>query len=231
LADDEGRLQELPQWIIGEVFPTDEDVTPGVLREWLGELAGAGLIIRYDVGGEHYIQCHDFTDHQVINKARPSEIPAPSAESITASTSPVEVPEDSHLEGEREEEKEGKGNSDADAPDAPLSELLADLVATNDPDGKRPTVSKAWIEAEDRMLRLDGRKPKEAERLIRWTQNDEFWRGNVRSMPKFREKYGQLYLAAVEDSKKRKAKGSPGMAQAHRFAEKARQAEAAEAAA
>jgi hypothetical protein len=109
--------------------------------------------------------------------------------------------------------------------------LLANLVAGNDPNGKRPSVSKTWIEAEDRMLRLDGRNPVEAERLIRWTQNDTFWRANVRSMPKFREKYAQLYLAAVEDSKKRKPKGSPGMSQAHRFAEKAREAEAQEAAA
>ena len=114
----------------------------------------------------------------------------------------------------------------ATAPSSPLSELLADLVAENDPDGKRPSISKEWIEAEDRMLRLDCRKPKEAERLIRWTQSDDFWRGNVRSMPTFRRQYGQLYLAAVKDSKKR---GSPGMANAHRLAEKARAAEAAEA--
>lgn len=76
LADDEGRLQELPQWIIGEVFPTDEDVTPVVLREWLGSLHDAGLITRYEVAGEAYIECHDFRAHQVINKPRESLIPA-----------------------------------------------------------------------------------------------------------------------------------------------------------
>ena len=76
LADDEGRLQELPQWIIGEVFPTDEDVTPVVLREWLGSLHDAGLIVRYEVAGEAYIQCHDFGAHQVINKPKTSLIPA-----------------------------------------------------------------------------------------------------------------------------------------------------------
>ena len=112
---------------------------------------------------------------------------------------------------------------------APLSHLLADLVAENDPSGKRPNVSKRWADAERLLVEKDGRRPEEAERLIRWTQNDEFWRGNVLSMPKFREKYGQLYQAAVKDANKRQPKGSPGMQQAHRFAEKARQAQAEEA--
>lgn len=114
--------------------------------------------------------------------------------------------------------------------DAPLSHLLADLIAENDPNGKRPTVGQGWATEEDRMLRLDSRSPEEAERLIRWTQADSFWRGNVLSMPKFREKYGQLYNAAVDDAKKRKGKGDQrGMAQAERFAERARQAEEEEA--
>jgi hypothetical protein len=226
LADDEGRLQELPQWIIGEVFPTDEDVTPVVLREWLGSLHDAGLITRYEARGERYIECHDFIDHQVINKPRPSEIPAPDAALSDSRTSPVVLPDDSLPEREGKGNGSGKGmESDVGTPDAPLSNLLADLVAANDPNGKRPSVGEAWTTAEDRMLRIDERDPVEAERLIRWTQANEFWRGNVRSMTTFREKYGQLYLAAVEDKKKRQG---GGMAAAERLAEKARQARAAE---
>lgn len=226
LADDEGRLQELPQWIIGEVFPTDEDVTTVVLREWLGSLHVAGLITRYEVDGEAYIQCNNFREHQVINKPRESEIPAPQAESEPSRTPTVVLPEDYRLERKGTGKgKEEEGKSDVDTPDAPLSELLADLIAANDPNGKRPTVTGAWAVAEDRMLRLDGRNPVEAERLIRWTQRDEFWKGNVLSMPKFREKYTQLYHAASKGSRQ------PGMDNARRLAqlaeEEARKEEAA----
>lgn len=225
LADDEGRLQELPQWIIGEVFPTDEDVSPGLLREWLHELSSAGLISRYEVAGERYIECYAFSEHQVISHPRPSTLPPLSqADCEDSRNAPVIVHDSYCQEGNREGNREqGTGKSDVDTPDAPLSELLAELVAANDPNGKRPNVSLAWVEAEDRMLRLDGRKPAEAERLIRWTQANDFWRANVRSMPKFREKYGQLYLAAVEDTKKRNGKTPPGIANAHRLAEKARE--------
>ncbi len=125
LADDEGRLQELPQWIIGEVFPTDEDVTPVLLREWLGELQGAGLIVRYEVDGEAYIQCHDFNDHQVINKPKASEIPAPPAGEEESGSAPVLVPDDS----DPEVEGEGKGEKEEETTAADVIVRRLDHVA------------------------------------------------------------------------------------------------------
>ncbi|MBN8866009.1 MAG: hypothetical protein J0H98_00500 [Solirubrobacterales bacterium] len=112
LADDEGRLQELPNAIIGEIFPTDDDVTTVVLREWLGELQVAGMIVRYSIDGEDYIQCHDFGDHQVINKPRPSELPPPPEPKATDSgTAPVELRDYSRgeEEGKRNKEWNGRG--------------------------------------------------------------------------------------------------------------------------
>jgi hypothetical protein len=111
----------------------------------------------------------------------------------------------------QEKTRQEKTEESPQRADAPLSHLLADLVAENDPNGKRPNVTKRWAEEEDRLIRLDARKPEEAERLIRWTQADSFWRGNVLSMPKFREKYGQLYQAAVEDSQKRNGRRGPAV--------------------
>lgn len=133
LADDEGRLQELPQWIIGEVFPTDEDVTPVVLREWLGELEREGLIVRYEADGESYIQCHNFREHQVINKPKASEIPPPNADPGDSRTSTGQLPDDSRPEEEVEEEKEGKGNAEGegDASPAEFASVLARLDAVS----------------------------------------------------------------------------------------------------
>lgn len=125
LADDEGRLQELPQWIIGEVFPTDEDVTPVLLREWLGELQEVGLIARYEVDDEAYIQCHDFTDHQVINKAKPSEIPPPPAEFGDSSSAPVQLRDTSAPEVEVE--REGEQGREEDAPAGAHQQIIGRL--------------------------------------------------------------------------------------------------------
>lgn len=204
LADDEGRLQELVPWIIGAVFPADEDVTPVVLREWLQELSDAGLIQRYEVDGEAYIACHDFSAHQVINKKRPSELPPPpkglnKPDQEASRPAPVPLPDQDGSPttrkgtGKGREQGTGKGVV-ASRDDAPLSHLLADLVAFNG--SKRPTIGKGWLDAERLLLERDGRDPGEAERLIRWCQSDEFWRGNVLSMPKFREQYDRLRLQA-----------------------------------
>jgi hypothetical protein len=85
-----------------------------------------------------------------------------------------------------------KAPLDATAAQAPLSFLLADLIASNG--GRRPRIGQKWIAAERLLLERDGRDRSEAERLIRWCQADEFWRCNVLSMAKFREKYDQLRL-------------------------------------
>ena len=70
--------------------------------------------------------------------------------------------------------------------------LLAGLVEANG--AKRPAVTKAWLDAARLLLEGDGRPFDEAERLLRWCQADPFWRANILSLPKFRDKYDQLRL-------------------------------------
>lgn len=83
-----------------------------------------------------------------------------------------------------------------------LCSLLADLVETNG--SKRPTITKAWRDAARLMLDRDGREPEKVRNLLRWSQADGFWRKNILSMPKFRQRYDQLRLAALEEWDKRK---------------------------
>ena len=46
------------------------------------------------------------------------------------------------------------------------------------------------------MLDSDGRTEREVMGAIDWSQNHEFWRANILSMPKLREKYDQLFMQA-----------------------------------
>jgi hypothetical protein len=136
LADDEGRLQELPQWIIGEVYPDDEDVSPGTLREWLQELSNAGLIHRYEVSGERYIQCHDFNDHQAISHPRKSDLPPlEQADSAPSAKPPGTLPEPSAQEGKgMEGNREGNGNPKGDLPNRICSILQGGLNTLDEND-------------------------------------------------------------------------------------------------
>lgn len=100
-----------------------------------------------------------------------------------------------------ETETETETSSTSEAADAPirpeidhLCTLLADLIEQNG--SKRPTIGKGWKDSARLLLDKDGRTVEQVERAIRWCQSDDFWRGNVMSMPKLREKYDQLRLAA-----------------------------------
>lgn len=71
---------------------------------------------------------------------------------------------------------------------------LADRIEANG--SRRPTIGKRWHDAARLMLEHDGRSEEQVHRAIDWCQDDEFWRSNILSMPKLREKYDQLRLAA-----------------------------------
>lgn len=118
--------------------------------------------------------------------ALPEETPAPTGSSAGDNRKPAS----------RQESPVGPTENPTAAirrEDWPLSHLLADLCAEADPNGLRPTVTKEWADAERLMLERDGRNREAAEDLLRWAKGDEFWATNIRSMPKFRKQYGQLW--------------------------------------
>lgn len=84
---------------------------------------------------------------------------------------------------------------------APLmAEHLAAWIEHNG--SKRPAITKRWLDAARLLVDADGRDPAEVRTLMDWSQRDEFWRANILSLPKFREKYDQLRLAASRGNPK-----------------------------
>lgn len=75
-----------------------------------------------------------------------------------------------------------------------VCEHLARRIAENG--SKTPTITKGWRDAARLMLDRDGRTEQEVHGAIEWSQADEFWRGNILSLPKLREKFDQLRLQA-----------------------------------
>lgn len=87
------------------------------------------------------------------------------------------------------------GKSSPPRPDVEaLCAHLADRIEANG--SKRPRITAAWRTSARLLLDLDGRTPEQVRTAIDWCQADEFWRSNILSMPKLREKYDQLRLIA-----------------------------------
>lgn len=75
-----------------------------------------------------------------------------------------------------------------------LCRLLADRMIGN---GCRPpNITKRWRDAARLLLDVDGKTVAQVSAAINWSQDDEFWRANILSMPKLREKYDALQQAA-----------------------------------
>ncbi|MBF4613768.1 hypothetical protein [Curtobacterium sp. VKM Ac-1376] len=82
-----------------------------------------------------------------------------------------------------------------------LCDLLAELIRANG--NKVGTVGVTWWSAGDRLMRLDGYTREQVEWVMRWSQTDEFWQGNILSMPKLREKFDTLKTRALAERRQR----------------------------
>lgn|ERR1700722_10047957 len=76
-----------------------------------------------------------------------------------------------------------------------LADLLRQLRLENNPRAKiAPRQVHDWGVTADLMLRLDHRIPEEIAGIIQWSQRDNFWKSNILSMGKLREKFDQLAM-------------------------------------
>lgn len=70
--------------------------------------------------------------------------------------------------------------------------LLADLMVKNG--ARKPSINDGWLSEMERLNRIDGRDWDEIHKVIRWCQQDSFWRTNILSPSKLRKQYDQLKL-------------------------------------
>lgn len=81
------------------------------------------------------------------------------------------------------------------------NELLAEILA-NKPDFHLTDDRLAnWARSADLMIASDKRSPPHVSALIRWVQHDSFWKSNVLSMDKLREKFDQLEMKMQQTAK------------------------------
>ncbi|MED5492695.1 MAG: phage replication protein [Pseudomonadota bacterium] len=137
VADREGRMEDRPRRIRAEILPYDDCDIDALLDE----LQHHGFILRYEVGGEGFIQVLNFTKHQNPHmKEAKSTIPAPTDdEPVTGETEACDVlskdqpeagkdqaPEEHHTSTVQEPEKHNESPADSGflIPDSLIPETL-----------------------------------------------------------------------------------------------------------
>lgn len=82
-----------------------------------------------------------------------------------------------------------------------LADYLFKYMLKNNPECKQPNLD-SWAKNIDLMIRVDKRNTDDIKHIIEWSQKDAFWRKNILSTSKLREKYDQLVLNSKEISNK-----------------------------
>ena len=71
---------------------------------------------------------------------------------------------------------------------------------------KKPNL-QTWATHIDKIIRIDGRSVEEVKRVIDWSQQDDFWKQNIRSTNKLRKHYAQLCMKMNTDKNFQYSKG------------------------
>jgi hypothetical protein len=87
--------------------------------------------------------------------------------------------------------------------DMAMAELLTSLIKKNYPDWQLRGNMETWAEHIEKLHRIDKRTYEQIEYMIRWTQAHNFWRQNILSTSKLRDKFNELIPKLREDIAKR----------------------------
>lgn len=172
-------------------------------RRALETLRDLGLVTwegRLDPAGDKTSNLYRIAVHRAVDPEQTSAHPDRGVRSEGAD-GPLTVSEELEPEERDSEEREASAAADVSRDDVErLCQHLADRIVENG--SRRPSVTKAWRTAARLLMDKDGRPETEIHGAIDWCQNHEFWRGNILSMPKLREKYDQMRLQAEQRSSK-----------------------------
>lgn len=124
----------------------------------------------------------------LLSKIDPLEGGSPSAFTSTLTSASSFKPEETSGTTPVPTQKKIKYSNE----DMRLTELLISLIEKNTPEWTLKGNKETWAEHIEKLHRIDGRTYEQIEYMIRWTQADSFWRQNILSTAKLREKFNDL---------------------------------------
>lgn len=101
----------------------------------------------------------------------------------------------------------------SDSTEYRLAQFLYNHILKNNPNAKESNLQK-WAKTFELIIRIDKRTSEDIKKIIEFSQKDEFWKCNILSPGKLREKYDQLYLKMISVKKdsppiQKKVQGEP----------------------
>ncbi len=139
------------------------------------------------------------------------------AENVSNINENVYILKQSKEEKRREKKKDISSAFADDSDEIKICNYLISKILINNPKAKVPTGDdlQKWAEHIDKLLRLDKRTKREIADVIDFCQSDDFWKSNILSTKKLRDKFDTLWLQCRGKGGKKNAErneSSPGQA-------------------
>lgn len=80
-CDDAGRCVDSAKTLKAQIFPGDIDVSSENVRGMIDELSANGLLVKYEVDGQAFLQVTGWK-HQRIDKPQPPKCPPPNSSNV-----------------------------------------------------------------------------------------------------------------------------------------------------
>lgn len=213
-VDDNGVGQDRVSTICADLFADDLSRDPretlARVSEGLGRLSEAGRIVRFTVGNRDYLAIDNWAKHQRIDKPNKPRYPGPTSENAQIRETLAESSRDTRdipapgteEQGNRGTEEQFSSSTVAsdDRPDEnepeprpEVEELLDLLDAEIESNGNKiPSRTKRGRNEMRLLIDRDAYSLEQIRYVIHWCQSDPFWKANILSAKKLREKFPQL---------------------------------------
>jgi len=113
---------------------------------------------------------------------------------VTSDENPITYPDNTQRKGKEIKGNKRKGNNYlSDSIEYRLAEFLLEKIKENNSRFKDPNL-QIWSKHIDLMIHLDKRTPEDIRIIIEFCQSDNFWKVNILSTQKLREKFDQLWM-------------------------------------
>lgn len=117
-------------------------------------------------------------------------------------------PQTEQQEQEQPKGKKGRVYTEEDI-EMKLAKYLFLKMRENNPEAKEPNF-QSWSNDVRLMMERDNRTVDHIKNMIDWSQNDSFWKANILSVKKLREKYDQMKVKAMAEHERNNVQGRGG---------------------
>lgn len=221
-ADDYGRGTANMKELEGFAFPNDSvfaDRSGNTVqfRDIVAEVSDCFGVMFYEVSGRPYYAIPSWEEHQRNERrAKQSKYPSPEvrdpvAEIPCKNTEPPNV----SVTGTGEEGNRGRGEQSlssqvASDPRPDVDELLDLLDAEIEANGnKTPNRTKTNTDSIRLLIDRDQYSTEQIRYVIGWCQQDNFWKSNILSPKKLREKFPQLVARIKSEAERPSGRDQP----------------------